>query len=212
MKSVKGREPVERAHLSVIGAGVVNSELMSKVVEGEETVGVIKALLILTMAAFDLAVMAGRIGANEFVPDAEANGGLFETGGNVLFGVGKAVGKLKAVVGLHTLNSDAPPTEPGSHLFQEVSGGVGALFLIGAQKAHAAVLVNGGVLEQAKLGVGNTGTGNYLHVHLYPLARVGHLLIRLRGVHLFRLGSRQQFQASHDTEEGFGPSGIASFA
>ena len=57
MKSVKGREPVERAHLSVIGAGVVNSELMSKVVEGEETVGVIKALLILTMAAFDLAVV-----------------------------------------------------------------------------------------------------------------------------------------------------------
>ena len=32
-KSVKGREPIERAHRSVIGASVVNSELMSKVGE-----------------------------------------------------------------------------------------------------------------------------------------------------------------------------------
>ena len=41
MKSVRGREPVERAHRTVIGAGVVKRELMGKIGEGEETVRVV---------------------------------------------------------------------------------------------------------------------------------------------------------------------------
>lgn len=174
--------------------------------------GVVKPLLILAVAALDLAVMTRRIGTNELVPDAQASGGLFKTGGNALFGVGKAIGKLKAVVCLDAFNGDAAPTEPGSRFFKEVGGGVGALFLVGRQEAHAAVLVDSGVLEQTKLGVGDTGTGNYFHIHLYPLAGVGHLLVGLGDVHLFRLGSRQQSQSPHDTEKGFGPPGVASFA
>lgn len=181
MKSVKGREPVERAHLSVIGAGVVNSELMSKVVEGEETVGVIKALLILTMAAFDLAVMAGRIGANEFVPDAEANGGLFETGGNVLFGVGKAVGKLKAIVGLHTLDGIR---ELFDNMPEKLRGRVGAVLLKCPQIPEAAVFINERVLIPlcAILLSDNTGLGDELHIDLYPLAGVLHLFVGLENI------------------------------
>ena len=50
--------------------------------------------MILAVAAFDLAVMTWRVRTNELVPDAEASGGLFKTGGNVLFGVGKAISKM----------------------------------------------------------------------------------------------------------------------
>lgn len=70
-KSINGREPVKRAHRSEIGAILMSSKLRGEIGEGEETVGVIKALLILAMRAFNLAVMAGSIGANEFVPDSK---------------------------------------------------------------------------------------------------------------------------------------------
>ena len=174
--------------------------------------GVVKTFFVLTMRAFDLAVMTRRIGTNELVPDAQASGGLFKTGGNVLFGVGKAIGKLKAVVCLDAFNGNAAPTEPGSRFFKEVGGGVGALFLVGRQEAQAGELVNGGVLKQTQFGIGNTITRDNFHIHLYPLAGVGHLLVGLGDVHLFRLGSRQQFQSPHDTEKGFWPPGVASFA
>ena len=80
-----GRKPVKRTHRPEIGAGVVDSELRGKVGKGEETVGAVEPLLILTVTALNLAVMAGRVGAVELVPDTEAGGGLFKMGGNILF-------------------------------------------------------------------------------------------------------------------------------
>lgn len=174
--------------------------------------GVVKTFLILAVAAFNLAVMAGCIGRNEFVTDAQTSSCLFETGGNILFGVGKAIGKFKTIVGLNALNSDAAPSEPGGHLFKEVGGGIGALLFICAKETQTAELINGGVLEKTQLWVGDTGTWNDFHIHLDPLTGVGHLLIRLGDIRLFRFGHRQQFHASHNAEKGFGTPGVASLA
>lgn len=64
------------------------------------------------MASLDLAVVPGRVGADEFVPDAQTLSGSFKHGGQVPLGTGEAVGELKAVVGLDALHADAPSLEP----------------------------------------------------------------------------------------------------
>lgn len=126
--------------------------------------------------------------------------------------LGKAVGEFKAVVGLYAFNDDAAAAEPGCHFFEEAGGGVGALFIISPKETQTSVLINGGVLEKTQFRVGNTGAWDDLDIDLNPLTRVGHLFIGFGRVGHFLLGSRQEFQASHDTEEGFRPAGVAVFA
>ena len=74
--------------------------------------GTIAARLIFSIAAFDLAVVPWSIGTNELVSDAELSSCVLKQGGNIPFGVGKAVGKLKAVVGLDALNVNPPASIP----------------------------------------------------------------------------------------------------
>ena len=62
------------------------------------------------------------------------------------------------------------------------------MFGVGSQEAQAGKLVNSGILEQTELGVGNTFAGHYLHIHhihLEPLAGIGHLLVGLGFVGVF---------------------------
>ena len=59
------------------------------------------------------------------------------------------------------------------------------MFGVGGQEAQAGKLVNSGILEQTELGVCNTFAGHYLHIHLDPLAGIGHLLVGLGFVSVF---------------------------
>ena len=63
------RGPVKRSHREVVGAAVMDSELLGEVIEGVETVTGVKALLILPVASLDLAVVARCVGTDELVAD-----------------------------------------------------------------------------------------------------------------------------------------------
>ena len=49
----------------------MHSELSIEVGKGVEAMGVVEATLILPVAAFYLAVVAGRVGTNQLVPNAQ---------------------------------------------------------------------------------------------------------------------------------------------
>jgi hypothetical protein len=53
----------------------VSSELLTKVSEGVEAVGAVEALLVLPVAALDLAVVPGRVGSDQLVAYAQGSGG-----------------------------------------------------------------------------------------------------------------------------------------
>ena len=80
---------------------------------------------------------------------------------------------------------------------------------IGRQEPQAGELVDGGVLEQAKLRICDTGSGNHLHIHLNALTGVGHLLIRLWFVCFFRLFWRKHTHFTHNTEQALRTAGVA---
>ena len=63
------RGPVKRSHREVVGAAVMGSELLGEVIEGVETVTGVKALLVLPVASFHLAVVARCVGTDELVAD-----------------------------------------------------------------------------------------------------------------------------------------------
>ena len=50
---------------------MVCSELHTKIGKREETVCVVETLLVFAVAAFHLAVMAGRVGTDQLVPDSK---------------------------------------------------------------------------------------------------------------------------------------------
>ncbi len=56
----------------------MDGELLCKVIQRVEVVARIEALLILTVAALDFAVVARRIGANQFMPDPQFGSRLFK--------------------------------------------------------------------------------------------------------------------------------------
>lgn len=169
----------------------MSGELYSKVVEGEEGVGIVETFLVFPVAAFDLAVMARGIRANELVADAQRESGGFKERREKAIGIGEAVGELKAVVSLNTFNADPAPGEPSDCLPEEVSGGEGGLLLIGSEEAEAGELVDGGILKETQRRIGDTTPGNDLHVDLDPLARMGHLFIRLGHIPLLLLRRRE---------------------
>ena len=72
----------------------------------------IETLLVLTVAALDLAVVSGRIGTDELMPDAELSGRVLKQRRNIPLGVRKAVGKFKSIVGLDTLDVNTPACIP----------------------------------------------------------------------------------------------------
>ena len=68
---------------------------------------VVEALLVLTMTAFHLSVVPGRIGADELVANSQLSGRCLKEGFQVALAAGKAIGKLKTVIGLNTLDGNA---------------------------------------------------------------------------------------------------------
>lgn len=147
----------------------MDSELLGEVIEGVETVTGVKALLVLPVASLDLAVMTGCVRTNELMPDTQLGSSGFKQGGQITLAVGKTVGKLKAIVCLDALHADTLASIPLEQLFQEIGGGIGGLLRVGSQEAQAGELIDGGVLVQAQLRVGDAAAGDYLHIHLDPL-------------------------------------------
>ena len=69
---------MEGFHRKVVGTGMMNGELLCKVIQRVEVVARIEALLILTVAALDFAVVPWRIRADQLVPDAQFGSRLFK--------------------------------------------------------------------------------------------------------------------------------------
>ncbi len=68
---LKRRKPVERSHRKVVKSAVMNRKLFCKVVQRVKAVAGIEAFLVLSVAAFPLAVVAGGVGTDELVADAQ---------------------------------------------------------------------------------------------------------------------------------------------
>ena len=61
---------MEGAHRKFVAVSLVGSELPTKVVERVEGMLAVETFLVFPVAAFDLAVMAGRIRPDQLMPDA----------------------------------------------------------------------------------------------------------------------------------------------
>ena len=84
----------------------MDGKLLCKVIQGIERAARVEAFLILAVAALDLAVVAGRVGANELVAAAQPGSGLLKQCRKILLAVGKPVGEFKTVVRLDTIHLD----------------------------------------------------------------------------------------------------------
>ena len=98
----------------------MDSELFGKVRQRIKAVTGIKAFLILPVTAFHLAVVAGRVGTDQLVPDTELGGSGLKQGRDLPVAARETVGKFKAIVCLDPLHLNTPALD---HPFQEVSGG-----------------------------------------------------------------------------------------
>ena len=188
----------------------MDSKLLCKIVQGIERVTEVKPFLILTVTALDLAIVARRIWTDQLMPDTKLGRRLFKQSRQVTLTVREPIGKLKAVVRLDALHFYTSALIPFCQLPQEVRGGISGLLRIGGEKAQPCELVDGGVLEQAKLRICDTAARNDLHIHLNALSGMCHLLIRLRFVRLFRLFGGKQTHFAHDSEQTFRTACIAA--
>ena len=148
---------MERSHGEVVGAAVMDSELLCKVVQRIECVAGIEALLVLTVAALHLTVVPRRIWTNELMPDAQLSSRPLKQCRQIAFTVGKTVGKLKTIVRLNAFHLDPTARIPRGQSAQEICRGIGGLLRIGGEETQARELVDGGVLEQTKLRICNAG-------------------------------------------------------
>ena len=187
----------------------MDSKLLVKVIKRIKAVTGIKALLVLPVAALHLAVVAGCVRTDELVADTQFGSSGFKESRQIPFTVGETIGELKSVVGLDTFHPDTPAGIPLNQLFEEISGGIGALLGVCSQEAQTGKFIYGSVLEQSQLRVCNTPARHYFHIHLNSLTGIGHLLIGLWGIGLFLLFLRKHPQLAHDTEQALWPAGIA---
>ena len=75
---VKRRKPTKRPHREVVGAAVMDSKLCCKIFQGEEGVAGVETFLVFPVAALHFAVVAGRIGTDQLVPDSQLSGGTLK--------------------------------------------------------------------------------------------------------------------------------------
>ena len=170
----------------------------------------VEAFLVLAMAALDFAVMARGIRTNELMPNAQLGSCLLKQCWQITFAAGEAISKLGAVVRLDAFYPDAAACIPCGQSAKEICGRIGGLLRIGGKEPQTGKFVGGGVLEQAKIRIRDTAARNDLHIHLYALTWMGHLLIWLRFVRIFRLFSRKQTHFTHDTEQALRAASVAA--
>lgn len=93
--------------------------------------------------------------------------------------------------------------------FLRKSAGIGSLLWVGGQETQAGELIDGCVLAQAQFRVGDAAAGNHLHVHLDPLSRISHLLVRFCLVGWFPFWLWEHLKFPHYPEQAFRSAGIA---
>ena len=162
------------------------------------------------MAALHLAVVPWSIWFDELMPDAQLSGGGLEQYEKTPFAVGEAISELKAIVGLDTLHLNAPADIPFYKPFQEISRGIGGLLRIGHEEPQAGELIYRCILKKSQFRVANALSGYHFHIHLNPLARIGHLLIGFGLIFLLFLTIRKQSQLLHNPVQALGVPAIAS--
>ena len=86
----------------------MNSELFLKVRQRKERMGRIKAFLVFAVAALHFTIVPRCIRADQLMLDIQFSGGFLKKCLDIPFTARKAVGKLKAVVGLDAFHSDTP--------------------------------------------------------------------------------------------------------
>ena len=111
----------------------MHGQLCIEVGKGVEAMGVVEAVLILPVATLHLAVVAGRVGTNQLVPNAQLCGGPLKERDQFTVGLCKAVSKLKPVVSLDTFDGEAVLFEESICFIQKVCLGIGALLLVSSQ-------------------------------------------------------------------------------
>lgn len=131
-------------------------ELLCEIVQGEEGVAGVKALLILTVAALHLAVMPRRVRPDQFMPDTQLGSRLFKQCRQIALTIREPIGKLKAVVCLDTFHLYASALIPFCQFAEEVRRRIGRLLRIGGEETQARELINSGVLKQTKLRICDT--------------------------------------------------------
>ncbi len=190
---------------------MVGSEQPNQLGEREEAVGIGEALLVLAVASFDFAVVTRRVRSNELMANAKRGRGRFKQRLDIALAVGETVGELKAIVRLHSFNLDAMARVPANGTLEEIGGGISTVFVISGEKTNARELVDGGILEQLQVWIGDAASGNDLDVNLDAFARMGHLLIRFGNVLLLFLPGRAHAESAQYSIETFRTTGIAVF-
>lgn len=141
----------------------------------------IKALIVLTMASFDLPIVPRCKGTDDLMLDSML-GQMALKKSRFVPVRSKTIGKFRAIIGLDTFNRTGKGL---NQMFQEHSRGIGVVFLKGLYKTPAGILINGCVLEEmfpSQVRIGKAGRRNKFHIDLDTLTRIKHLLIRLRDV------------------------------
>ena len=188
----------------------MHSELSIEVGKRVETMGVVEATLILTVAALYFAIVTGRIGTNQLVPNAQLCSSLLKERDQFTVGLSKAVGKLKSVVSLDTFDGKSVPFEESICFLQKVRRGVGALFIVSSQVPQPRKLVDGGILKESLPGR-TARARNNLDVNLDTLAGVGHLLVGLGLVWLLLWALRQSAKALKHPVQAFRAASVSAF-
>lgn len=175
------RAPVKRTHREIAVYTLANDQLFHEILKRIKLMRSIKILVVLAVTAFNFTVVSGSKGVDFLVLDAKLSQSLFKQGRWLLFAVTHFIGELKAIVGLDAFDCIR---ELFYNMPKKLRGRIGAVFLKGLQIPKLAVFIKGGVLIPlcACFLSNYTGRRNELHINLYTLTRVLHLLIGLWNV------------------------------
>lgn len=106
-------------------------QLSHEVGKRVKRVRVAETFLVFTVAAFHLAVVPWGVRPYQFMPYTQPHRGSFKEGRRIPLTPGKAVGKLKTVVGLYAFNPDAFSGKIAMRFYQKIRGRIVALLIIG---------------------------------------------------------------------------------
>ena len=105
----------------------MGSELSGEVIQGVKAVAGIEAFLILSVTTLHFAVVARRIGADEFVANTQLDSSGLKQSREIPLAVGETIGKFKAVIRLDAFHADSTAGKPLEQLLQKIGGGKGGL-------------------------------------------------------------------------------------
>lgn len=111
-RELNRRKPAKRPHGKVVGTAIMDAKLLGTIIERVKNIAGIEAFLVLTMAAFHLAVVPGSIGTDEFVTNTQALRSRFKQSGYIPPAVERTVGTLMSLVRPNTFNLNAPASVP----------------------------------------------------------------------------------------------------